>query len=150
MVACFFWYSPVVAAAPRNLTFSLEYMQSLVASVHPDCEYVGLSFEGDRPSFLMEIPDGGNDIQDHPVYWSTPTGTKSASIREMCVWKDNLCLEPENNHMYEAISAQMNWEILGVCANEADLAQYLTEPGALADERWKALDWSKPEKDTVP
>ena len=52
--------------------------------------------------------------------------------------------------MYEAIGTQMNWEILGVCHNEADLVHYLSEPGTLAEERWKALDWSKPERDTIP
>ena len=50
---------------------------------------------------------------------------------------------------YVTIGTQMNWEILGVCES-ADLNQYLTEPGTLAEERWKALPWSKPERDTVP
>ena len=145
-------HGPATGHAPLSLEFTLEYMQELAASVHSDCEYVGLAFESDRPAFQMEVPDGGKDIQDHPVYWSTPTGTKSASIREICIWTDDHFRppEPENNQMYEAIGTQMNWEILGVCQNEADLVHYLSEPGALAEERGKALDWSKPERDTIP
>ena len=43
----------------------------------------------------------------------------------------------------------MGWDALGIWADEAGLAQYLNEPGALEEERWKALTWQEPEKGTV-
>ena len=90
------------------------------------------------------------DIQEHAVYWSTPKGTICASLREMSAWMEDQFVEPANDEAYEAIGRQMNWEILGICQSEGDLAQYLADPGTIADERWKALAWSKPEKDTMP
>ena len=68
----------------------------------------------------------------------------------MSAWMEDQFVEPAKDEAYEAIGRQMNWEILGVCQSEGDLAHYLAEPGTLADERWKALAWLKPEKDTMP
>ena len=47
---------------PSNLIFTLEYMKGVAAWKHPKCEYIGLSYEGDRPAFELEVPDGGRGV----------------------------------------------------------------------------------------
>ena len=44
----------------------------------------------------------------------------------------------------------MGWYCLGICTEEASLAQYLNEPGTLEEERWETLHWEEPEKETIP
>ena len=52
-------HCPLARSAPSNLIFTLEYMKGVAAWKHPKCEYIGLSYEGDRPAFELEVPDGG-------------------------------------------------------------------------------------------
>ena len=54
--------------APTNINFSLEYMQAFAEYKYPSTVYEGISFEGDRPEILLQVPDGGLDIQDVPVH----------------------------------------------------------------------------------
>ena len=66
-----------------NLYFSLQYMQAFAESISPGCEYLGISFESDRPSFELQVPDGGLDIQQIPVYWNFHVGSVCSSLHEL-------------------------------------------------------------------
>ena len=144
-------HNPLVQSAPLDLYFTVGYMQAFAQWKSPGSEYVGISYEGDQPAFQFDVPDGGLDIQDQCVYWNLLTGTECLSLRELHVRTDDqLVPSVPGDIAYILIGEEMKWEILGVCANEADIAQYLSEPGALADERWKQLSWEEPERETVP
>ena len=84
-------HHPLHHSCPRELYFSLEYMQAFVAwkTGDSDSEYIGLSFEGDRPEFQYELPDGGMDIQEHPVYWHLPSGFQCESLMELNAMKED-------------------------------------------------------------
>ena len=144
--ACLMMYPSLFASRRLNLSFTLEYMQAVAEDMSPGSEYVGISFESDRPAFQCQVPDGGLDIQDHAVYWNFPCGTRCCSLRDI---NDDDTLKCSGDQPYRTIGDQMGWDALGICADEASLAQYLNEPGALEEERWKALTWQEPEKETV-
>ena len=122
-------HHPLHHSCPRELHFSLEYMQAFVAwkTKDSDSEYVGLSFEGDRPAFQYELPDGGMDIQEHPVYWHLPSGLQCESLMDLNAMqeKDVKLNAPENHdEAYDAIGEQMFWHVLGVCEDERSLEEY--------------------------
>ena len=56
----------------------------------------------------------------------------------------------EDDEPYLRIGRKMGWDLLGICENEVHLAEYLNDRGTLADERWKALKWSRPVNETLP
>ena len=60
--------NPLCAAAPSDLTFSLEFMAAVAELKRPGAKYVGIRFESERPEILAQLPDGGLNIQDEPVY----------------------------------------------------------------------------------
>ena len=60
--------NPLGAAAPSYLTFSLEFMATVAELKRPGAKYVGICFESERPEIVPQLPDGGLDIQDEPVY----------------------------------------------------------------------------------
>ena len=140
-------HDPLEKSAPLNLYFTLEYMDARAEEICPGSEYVGLVFESDRPAFQRQVPDGGLDIQDHAVYWNFPCGTICCSLNDL---SDGDALKYLGDKPYLSIGNQMGWDCLGICTDEASLAQYLDAPGTLEEARWKALLWEEPEKETVP
>ena len=48
---------------------------------------------------------------------------------------------------YKAAGRALEWDVLGVAQDEAEMAQYREEVGTLADRRWEALTFLMPEKE---
>ena len=51
------------------MTFSVEWMQAVAASVSPGITYKGIAYEGDRPDLAPDLPNGGIDLQMEPVLY---------------------------------------------------------------------------------
>jgi len=117
-------HHPLKQSCPRELHFSLEYMQGFADWKTTGAEYVGLSFEGDRPAFQFELPDGGVDIQEHPVYWHLPGGVQCMSLLEFNDMGEIDFKLAAKDEPYIVIGQQMGWNVLGICEDEASLAQY--------------------------
>ena len=78
-------HNPLAQSCASNLYFTLEFMQAFGEKVFSGTTYAGISFESDRPELSPDqIPDGGLDIQDHPVCWTLPRGKCNCwSLREL-------------------------------------------------------------------
>ena len=87
-------------------------------------QYVGISYESDRPAFQCELPDGGMDIQEHPVYWHFANGVEMYTLRELCDMKENDFKLHNADEPYEMIGDSMGWVPLGICENEVHLDEY--------------------------
>ena len=48
---------------------------------------------------------------------------------------------------YKAAGRALEWDVLGVAQDEAEMAQYREEVGTLADRRWESLTFLMPEKE---
>ena len=142
-------HDPLGKSSPLNLYFTLEYMQAFAESICNGCEYLGISFESDRPSFELQVPDGGLDIQLIPVYWNFPAGSVCSSLRDLNDSPSQV-LECISERPYAQIAKEMGWDVLGVCADDASLQHYLSEPGTLEDKRWRDLVWSEPDSEKIP
>ena len=142
---------PLSNSAPKDLYFTVEFMQAFAERKWPGTTYTGVSYESDRPDFVVAVPDGGLNIQHAPVYWTLPCGrTICKSLMEFKALKEDqlrLGCEAED---YKAVGRALEWDILGKAEDEASLAQFREEPGSLAEKRWEALSWSMPEKETDP
>ena len=116
-------HNPLSRSCPHGLTFDLRYMEEFVAWKCLGGEYVGITFESDHVEFSKTVPDGGRNIQDHPVYWNFPGGVECLSLRELLNETKNL-QQPGTREAYEDVAEQMAWDFLGVCEDDNDLAQY--------------------------
>ena len=167
-------------------------MQGMAAWKSAGAQYVGITYESDRPVFQCEVPNGGLDIQDEQVYWHFASGAACYSLRQLYTTPESDFKLYEEDEPYLAIGRKMGWDLLGICENEVHLAEYdlitflvgvcllvlsfslfsfgvstlvfrlgicrlappcvlwyLNDRGTLADERWKALTWSRPANETA-
>ena len=125
--------------APTNINFSLEYTQAFAEYMYPSTVYRGISIEGDRPEILLQVPDGGLDIQDAPVHWTLPSGrTECWSLREFMDAKPDQLAAQNSEEAYESIGREMAWDVLGT-GDEAAIASFRSDPGTLADKKWLQL-----------
>ena len=57
-------------------------------------------------------------------------------------------LEQEHSEeAYITVGSAMNFDILGVCASEADFTKLLEDPGTIAEKRWLTVKWDMPDKE---
>ena len=57
--------NPLDSSCPRELYFSVEFMQAFAQNRH-GASYACICFESDRPSLLLQVPDGGRDGRPKP------------------------------------------------------------------------------------
>ena len=118
-------HHPCSRSCPLHLRFDLEYMQGMAAWKSTGAQYVGISYESDRPVFQCELPDGGMDIQDEQVYWHFANGVECYSLREIHAMSEiHFKLHEEDDEPYLRIGRRMGWDLLGICENEVHLAEY--------------------------
>ena len=117
-------HHPCLRSCPRELRFTLEYMQGFAKWKSAGAEYVGISYESERPAFQCELPDGGMDIQDHPVYWHFANSLGLYSLRELCAMSENQFELHCVDEPYLVIAEKIGWLALGICENEVHLAEY--------------------------
>ena len=65
---------PLGRLAPTKLHFDVAFMQEVAAAVDERITYRGIAMAGSKTDFYLDVPDGGKDIQDTPVYWTLPGG----------------------------------------------------------------------------
>ena len=95
---------PLTKSAPTNLFFTAEFMQSFADKRWPGTTYTGISYESDRPEFLLQVPEGGLNIQDTPVYWSLPCRrTVCMSLLEFKDAKDDQLTPGCSTETYTAV-----------------------------------------------
>ena len=58
------------AGSSSGITFTVEFAEALGKAVHEEIDFQGVAFEGDAPKLLKQMPNGGVDCQDIPVYWT--------------------------------------------------------------------------------
>ena len=117
-------HHPCSRSCPRKLRFDLKYMEGMASWKSTGGQYVGISYESDRPAFQCELPDGGMDIQEHPVYWHFANGVEMYTLRELCAMKENDFELHNADEPYEMIGESMGWAPLGICENEVHLDEY--------------------------
>ena len=118
-------HHPCSRSCPRKLRFDLKYMEGMASWKSTGGQYVGISYESDRPVFQCELPDGGMDIQEHPVYWHFANGVEMYTLRELFALNENhFELHSDDDEPYEMIGESMGWVPLGICENEVHLAEY--------------------------
>ncbi len=131
---------------PRGLTFSPEFMDAVADRVHPGTRFVGIVPEGDKVAFApKELPRGGVDIADAPVYWVFPSGhVECWSVERLAgATADELAAE-EGLPEYEAVAAGRDFLYLGHAKVDA-MAALQKEPGTLAERRWEQVSFQLPE-----
>jgi hypothetical protein len=157
------------------MTFSVEWMQAVAASVSPGITYKGIAYEGDRPDISQDLPNGGIDLPKEPVYWILPDGRCVCwSVAELAEKKQDELLESNALKAYETIGNQLDFHPLGMLDDETFEA-YRDNPGTLEERRhlsciftfqlsavssnglcppvscsglWERLRWSMPENET--
>ena len=114
--------------------------------VQPGAEFVGTRPEGDKVAFApKELPRGGLDIADVPVYWELPSGRVECwSVARLAdATADELAAE-DGRPEYEAVALEFGFKFLGTAKPDA-LAALLKEPGTLAERRWEGMTFDLPE-----
>ena len=122
-------YHPCTRSCPRELRFDVEYMQGMAkwksGYSSEGAQYVGISYEGHRPAFHCEVPDGGLDIQEQPVYWHFANGVDLLSLRDVyALPESHFEIQDAEDVRYLTLGSQMGWDLLGVCEDEVSLAEY--------------------------
>ena len=142
--------NPLANACSSELCFSLEYMKALADAKWPGTVFEGVSYESDRPGLIQQVPDGGIDIQEHPLYWTLPCGrTDSMSIREFADAKEDQLESWQSDEAYVAVAKEMEFHVLGITGDELTMAALRDDPGTLAEKRWESVQWSMPLKDSI-
>ena len=83
--------------------------------------------------FIEDVPGGGRDIQDAPVYWTLPGGrTVHKSVRDLVRMQQEELKEGLGPEVYAAIAKELNYWCLGYME---DLARC---PGVTVQRRYTA------------
>eukprot|EP00973_Karenia_brevis_P043059 5962173-Karenia_brevis.AAC.1 len=98
-----------------------------------------MALEGERPSYLREVPKDGIDVQDEPVYWVLPKGRCACwSVRQLAAADPTDLTHPQTKEAYEYASEKLNLCCLGAVEKDK-LAEFFSDLGTIADGRWKKL-----------
>ena len=57
-----------------GFVFGVDFMRAAGVNTHAGIQYKGIVFDSERPDLKTQVPNGGLDIQDEPVFWSLPDG----------------------------------------------------------------------------
>ena len=94
----------------------------------------------ERPQIIPQLPDGGLNIQDEPVYWVLPGGRSVCmSLRDFAGAKDDELAPVDSDEAYIAVAKAMGYDVLG-CAPDADVADFREDMGTLEQRRWDKLE----------
>ena len=97
-----------------------------------------------------EIPNGGHDIQEHPLYWVLPCGRCTClTLRELYNAKPDQLVPQNSREAYREVASEMDFDVLGICPEE-QLVALKEDLGVLLDEKWRFLDWELPDNGAAP
>ena len=95
----------------------------------------------ERPEILADLPKGGVDIQDVPLYWNFPSGRCDSytmlQLRSL-PGDEFLSSDADADEAYLEMAKQFRFDVLGtVAGDEPDkcLAELREDMGTLHDER---------------
>ena len=141
-------FNPLAYSAPSCLKFSLAFMESVAKNVHQGVSFKGIVFEGERPTISLQLPHGGIDIQDEPLYWTLPDGRSEVrSVRRMAEASQDLLSFQNSEDAYKAVAKAMEYDCLGIAAEE-ELEPFRLAPGTLVERLWEKIQWSCPFDET--
>ena len=133
-------HNPLFTSSASALTFTVEFAEALGKAVHEAIDLQGVAFEGDAPKLLKQMPNGGVDCQDIPVYWTLPDGRcVSYSLREMANLRDDDIAPQDSHDAYLAVAKELGYDALGKPENDEAFEEYRLDPGTVTERRWENL-----------
>ncbi len=60
--------NPLRNTCPSRLTFSVEFFDAVGRNVR-DIQFAGITFDGDKPGIVRQLPNEGVDVQKECVHW---------------------------------------------------------------------------------
>ena len=156
-------HCPLDKSAQTGLLFSIEFMDAVAENKRAGMifegaaesktaaiKFKGIAFDSERPDIIHQLPDGGADIQDEPVYWALPCGRCVCwTLRELANARDDDLAPIDSDEAYRAVARELGYDVLGV-APDADIADFRDDPGSLQQCRWKKINWEVPVDETAP
>ena len=143
--------NPLFAGSSSGITFTVDFAEALGKAVHEAIDSQGVAFEGDAPKLLKQMPNGGVDCQDIPVYWTLPDGRcVSYSLREMANLRDDDIAPQDSHDAYLAVAKELGYDALGKPENDEAFEEYRLDPGTVTERRWENLNWQRPADETSP
>lgn len=139
---------PLAHSAPSNLRFSVEFMQAVAQNVYDGVAFKGIAFEGERLQIVPQLPQGGVDLQDAPVYWTLPDGRCVCwSVRSLAEAREDSLVKEDSEEAYRAVAKEMSYDVLGTAPDEV-LEPFRLDPGTFAERRWEKIEWHCPRDET--
>ena len=135
--------------------FTVDGLNAFAELKMSGTSYLGVSYENvERPEIIPDLPKGGVDIQDVPLFWNLPSGRcGSYTMFELRGLPDDEFLSHDSDAAYDEMAKQFRFDVLGVVAGdqpEKDFAEFREDLGTLQDERWKSLTCRMPDKESTP
>jgi len=113
--------------------FNFEFMQAVANNVLNGIAYKGIAYEGDRPNIMLDLPNGGVDVQKEVVQWVLPDGRCVAwTVAELAQKRPDELTDPKARAAYFAIGEEVEYYPLGVLPDEV-LDAYRDAPGTLEE-----------------
>ena len=123
-------------------------MDAVARNVHEGARFKGIAFESERPTIVPQLPLGGVDLQDAPVYWTLPDGRCECwSVRRMAEATDDIPAPRDSDEAYKAVAKEMSYDVLGTAEEEA-LEPFRLAPGTLVERLWDKIEWRCPPDET--
>ena len=108
--------NPFAATAPSGLRFSVEFMNDVAKNVRGEgiC-FKGIAYQSESPKIVQQLPQGGIDLQDTPVYWTLPDGRCECwSVRRIAEASEDLLAPQDSEQAYKAVAKEMHYDVHSV------------------------------------
>eukprot|EP00973_Karenia_brevis_P009742 1315739-Karenia_brevis.AAC.1 len=123
-------------------------MDAVAHNVHEGVRFKGIAFDVEKPTILLQLPEGGVDIQDEQMYWTLPDGRCECwTVRHLAEAPEDLLAPADSEEAYKAVAKEMNYDVLGI-AEEGALEPFRLAPGALDERLWEKIEWQCPRDET--
>ena len=113
--------SPLSHWAFTRATFTVDFFNAVASNVRKGIQFKGIAYESERPTILEQLPCGGVDVQDEPVFWTLHDGRVVCwSVRDLSKAKEDL--EPADSlERYKAVAKELGYDVLGRAMDEASV-----------------------------
>jgi len=95
-------------AVGAGFRFDINFMKRVGVNVHPAVQFKGICFDGgERPEVRAQVPNGGLNIHDEPVYWSLRDGrVVTWSLLELKDKRPDELLEANSYDAYRGVAKE--------------------------------------------
>ena len=81
-------------------------MQAVASNVHAGLQFKGIAFDQERAQIVQQLPCGGLDIQDEPVYWVFPDGQcRCWSVRDLAEAREDQLVNADEDFLEQAYTS---------------------------------------------